>query len=166
MILEAKKLPQYKEIKNLETISKKDGSGIGYEDLIGTWKFNSVWKIGSEKIDNISSSILQVLSAKLEFKKSHSQNKNIDFRIKNSISFGILSIIFCGQASIKGKRPLLIFFFEDLKINFGNFTLVNKPLKKPEQKQMPFFSLIAMSKENNWMCARGRGGGIAIWIKS
>ena len=32
MIPEAKNLPQYKEIKNLETFSKKDGSGIGYED--------------------------------------------------------------------------------------------------------------------------------------
>ena len=29
MTLEAKKLPQYTEIKNLESISKKDGSGIG-----------------------------------------------------------------------------------------------------------------------------------------
>ena len=166
MILNAKKLPEYKEIKNLENISKKDGSRIEFEDLIGTWKFNSVWKKGSEEIDNISSSILQVLSAKLELKKNNSQNNSFDFRIKNSISFGILSIIFCGQASLKGKRPLLPFFFENLIINFGNFTLVNKPLKKPEEKQMPFFSLIAISKENNWMCARGRGGGLAIWIKS
>ena len=166
MILEAKKLPQYKEIKNLETISKKDGSGIRYEDLIGTWKFNSVWKEGSEEIDNISSSILQVLSAKLELKKNNSQNNIFDFRIKNSISFGILSIIFCGQASLKGKSPLLPFFFENLIISIGNFTLLNKPLKKPEEKQMPFFALIAISEENNWMCARGKGGGLAIWIKS
>ena len=166
MILEDKNLPKFMEIKNLESISKKDGSGIGYEDLIGTWKFNSVWKKGSKEIDNISSSILQVLSAKLELKKNNFQNNSGDFRIKNSISFGILSIIFCGQASLKGKRPLLPFFFENLIINIGNFTLVNKPLKKPEEKQMPFFSLIAINKENNWMCARGRGGGLAIWIKS
>ena len=166
MTLEAKKFPQYTEIKNLESISKKDGSGIGYEDLIGTWKFNSVWKKGSKEIDNISSSILQVLSAKLELKKTNSQNNIVDYEIKNSVSFGILSIIFCGQASLKGPRPLLPFFFENLIINIGNFTLVNKPLKKPEEKQMPFFSLIAISKEKNWMCARGRGGGLAIWIKS
>ena len=166
MFFESKQLPQYKEIINLETISKKDGSGIGYEDLIGTWKFSSVWKKGSEEIDNISSSILQVLSAKLELKKNNSQNNSIDFRIKNSIRFGILSIIFCGRASLQGKRPLLLFFFENLIINLGSFTLVNKPLKKPEEKQMPFFSLIAISKENYWMCARGRGGGLAIWIKS
>ena len=166
MIPEAKNLPQYKEIKKLETISKKDGSGIRNEDLIGTWKFNSVWKKGSEEIDNISSSILQVLTAKLELKINNSQNNTEDFRIRNSISFGFLSIIFSGQASLKGTRPLLPFFFENLIINFGNFTLVNKPLKKPKEKQMPFFSLIAISKEKKWMCARGRGGGLAIWIKS
>ena len=60
MTLEEKKLPQYTEIKNLESISKKDGSGIGYEDLIGTWKFNSVWKKGSEEIDNISLSLIHI----------------------------------------------------------------------------------------------------------
>ena len=47
MILEVTKLPEYREIKNLESISKKEGSGICYEDLIGTWKFNSVWKKGT-----------------------------------------------------------------------------------------------------------------------
>ena len=165
MILEKNFLPEYKEIKNLESISKKDGSGICFEDLIGIWKFNYVWKKGAEEIDNISSSILQVLSAQLELKNNSSQN-NIDFKIKNSISFGILSIVFCGQASLKGSRPLLLFFFENLVINIGNFTLLKKNLKKPEKNQMPFFSLISINKKNNWMCARGRGGGLAIWIKS
>ena len=139
MTLEAKKLPQYTEIKNLESISKKDGSGIEYEDLIGTWKFNSVWKKGSKEIDNISSSILQVLSAKLELKKTNSQNNIVDYQIKNLVRFGILSIIFCGQASLKGTRPLLPFFFENLIINIGNFTLVNKHLKKPRRKANAFF---------------------------
>ena len=41
MTLEAKKLPQYTEIKNLESISKKDGSGIEYEDLIGCLLYTS-----------------------------------------------------------------------------------------------------------------------------
>ena len=163
MIYDTQKLPHYKDIEILESISKKDGSGIVYEDLLGIWKFNSVWKKGSKKIDDISSSILQVLSAKLELKKNDSQN-NI-FIIKNSISFGILSIVFYGQASLKGSRPLLPFFFENFIINIGNFTIVNKPLKKPNEKQMPFFSLIAICKENNWMCARGRGGGLATWVK-
>ena len=69
MSFESKKIPEFKKIQTLESVSKKDGSGIGYKDLIGIWKFNSVWKKGSEEIDNISSSILQVFSAKLELKK-------------------------------------------------------------------------------------------------
>ena len=166
MILNVKMLPDYKEIKKLENISNKDGSGITYEELIGIWKFNSVWKKGSEEIDNISSSVLQVLSAKLELKKKDFKDSNFNFEIKNSINFGVLSIIFHGHASLKGIRPLLPFYFENLKINIGNFTLFNKALKKTEEKKMPFFSLIAISKENRWMCARGRGGGLAIWIKS
>ena len=165
MTVESKKLPQYREIKNLESFSKKNGSGIKYDDIMGIWKFNSVWKKGAEKVDRISSSILQVLKAKLELKKNNPQN-NVNFEIKNSISFGILSIVFCGKAFLKGSRPLLFFFFENLKINFGNFTLINTPLKQPVKKQMPFFAMIAISKENNWLCARGKGGGLAIWIKS
>ena len=102
----------------------------------------------------------------VSLKKTNSQNNIVDYKIINSVSFGILSFIFCGQASLKGTRPLLPFFFENLIIKIGNFNLVNKSLKKPEEKQMPFFSLIAIGKEKNWMCARGRGGGLAIWIKS
>jgi len=166
MVFYAENIPNFKELINLESISQKDGSGICSEDLIGIWKLNFVWKKGSKEIDNISSSILQVLSAKLELKKNNSHNDNFDFNIRNSISFGILSIIFCGKASLKGTRPLMLFFFEKLIINIGSFTLFNKSLEKPEEKLMPFFSLIAISKENNWMCARGKGGGLAIWIKS
>ena len=139
MILEDKNLPKFMEIKNLEIISQKHGSGIGYEDLIGTWKFNSVWKKGSKEIDNISSSILQVLSAKLELKKTNSQNNTVDYKIINSVSFGILSFIFCGQASLKGTRPLLPFFFENLIIKIGNFNLVNKSLKKTRREANAFF---------------------------
>ena len=166
IMLDVKNLPEYEEIKNLERIAKKDGSSISYEQLIGIWKFNSVWKKGSDQIDNLSSAILQVLSAKLELKKKNSKTSNLNFEIKNSISFGVLSIVFYGHASLRGIRPLLPFYFENLSINIGKFTLVKKLLKKPEEKRMPFFSLIAMSKEKNWMCARGRGGGLAIWIKS
>ena len=166
MFFDSNRLPNYKKLINLEVISKKDGSGINYEELIGIWKFQSVWKKGSDEIDNISSSILQVFKALLELKKPISEKANQNYEIKNSINFGVFSIVFYGYALLKGTRPLLLFHFENLKINLGNLTLINKKLKKPEENKMPFFSLIAISKEHNWMCARGRGGGLAIWIKS
>ena len=158
-------LPDIKDIKQLEQNSQKEGSGIVYEELLGIWRFQYVWKKGSDEIDNISSTILQVLSARLELTKRDPEN-NLNFAIKNSISFGILNIIFTGSASLKGLRPLLPFYFDNFKINIGNFSIINKSIKKPKEKEMPFFSLIGISKVDNWMCARGRGGGLAIWIRS
>ena len=157
--------PDIKELKLLEKNSQKNGSGIMYEELLGKWKFQYVWGKESDEIRNIPSSILQVLSARLELKRKNIEDQS-NFEIRNSIDFGLLNITFIGSAELKGLRPLLIFYFQELKISISNFSIFNKELKKPEDKKMPFFSLIGISTKDKWICARGRGGGLAIWIKS
>ena len=160
-----KYFPDIKELKLLEKNSQKNGSGIMYEELLGKWKFQYVWGKESDEIRNIPSSILQVLSARLELKRKNIEDQS-NFEIRNSIDFGLLNITFIGSAELKGLRPLLIFYFQELKISISNFSIFNKELKKPEDKKMPFFSLIGISTKDKWICARGRGGGLAIWIKS
>ena len=160
-----KDYPDIKELKLLEKNSQKNGSGIVYEELLGIWKFQYVWGKESDEIKNISSSILQVFSARLELNSKNKEDQ-VMFKIKNSINFGLLSIIFIGSAELKGLRPLLTFYFEELKITITKFPIFYKKLKKPEDTKMPFFSLIAINNKDKWMCARGRGGGLAIWVKS
>ena len=159
-------LPDYKKILSLEKIANKDGSGINFGELINKWKFLYVWKKGSDSVDNISSSLLQVLSASLELSKIESKDDKQVFEIKNSIKFGILSIVFLGKAFLKGDRPLLYFYFENLYIKVGNFNLINKSIEEIKIKNMPFFSLIAIDKRKEWLCARGKGGGLAVWLKN
>ena len=160
-----KHFPDINEIKLLEKNSQKNGSGIVYEELLGIWKFKYVWGKESDEIKNIPSSILQVLSARLELKSKNKEDQ-INYEIRNSINFGLLNITFIGSAELKGIRPLLAFYFEELKISISSFLIFNKALKKPEDKKMPFFSLVGISTKDNWLCARGRGGGLAIWVKS
>ena len=160
-----KDLPDINEIKLLEKNSQKNGSGIVYEELLGIWKFKYVWGKEPDKIKNIPSSILQVLNARLELNSKNKEDQ-INYEIKNSVNFGLLNITFKGCAELKGLRPLLTFYFEELKISFSNIPIFNKRLRKPEYKKMPFFSLIGMCVKDKWMCARGRGGGFAIWVKS
>ena len=160
-----KDIPDIKELKLLEKNSQKNGSGIMYEELLGKWMFQYVWGKESDEIKNISSSILQVLSASLELKRKNIEDQQ-NFEIRNSINFGLFNIIFKGSAELKGTRPLLTFYFEEFEISISNFPIFNKDLKKPEDKKMPFFSLVGISNKDKWMCARGRGGGLAIWIKS
>ena len=159
-------LPNYKEIVSLEKIANKEGSGIIFDELIGKWKFQYVWKKGTDSVDNISSSLLQVLIASLELSRSESRDDAEVFVIKNSIKFGILSIVFSGKAFLKGNRPLLYFYFKNFYVQISGFNIINKALKEVELKKMPFFSLIAIDKTKQWLCARGKGGGLAIWINS
>ena len=160
-----KDLPDINEIKLLEKNAQKKGSGILYEQLLGIWKFKYVWGKESDEVKIIPSSILQVLSARLELRSKNKEDQ-INYEIKNSINFGLLNITFIGSAELKGLRPLLAFYFEELKISISSFLIFNKELKKPEEKKMPFFSLVGISTKDNWLCARGRGGGLAIWVKS
>ena len=154
-------IPPHQKLLELEKISRKDGSGIESESLIGLWKFVSVWKKGEEKEDPIASSLLRIFSASLEITKDQSNQ----FGISNYINFGLLSIRFSGAGNLKGKQPLLPFFFEYIELKAASSILLSQSLKIPEESKMPFFGLIAMGKDGKWLSARGRGGGLALWVK-
>ena len=160
------KLPEFNKIIDLEKFANKSGSGISYERLIGCWNLRYVWKKGTKKVDNISSSFLQILSASLQLSKSDSADENQGYAIQNSIRFGLFSIVFKGEAFLKGKRPVLFFFFNKVIFSISTINLLEKDLEKPATKKLPFFSLIALEENNDWLCARGKGGGLALWIRS
>lgn len=165
MIIQEYKFPNYEEIQKLEKKANKEGSGIEASDLEGFWKFQYVYRKGSMIIDNISSSLLQILCASLELKNYIIQDDLPTFEISNSIKFGILSIVFSGNAYLKGSRPLLNFYFKNLYIKVFNIPIFDKSLKETSPQKMPFFSFIALGENKKWVCARGKGGGLAIWIK-
>mgnify|MGYP001358904432 CR=1 FL=1 len=158
-------LIDHDKIIKLERSANKDGIGIVFDELIGKWKFKYVWKKGSDSIDNVSSSLLQVLEASLELCIFETKEDLQTYEIQNSIRFGIISIVFKGKAFLKGTRPLLYFYFQNLIIKLGSLNIFTKAFQKIELKKMPFFSLIFIDKEKKSLHARGKGGGLAIWIK-
>ena len=87
-------LPSLHKLKELEKSARGDGSGIEFDSLLGLWKFNSVWKQGSETEDSISSTLLQILSASLELKKDAQKPAAEKCTIANEIKFGLLTLIF------------------------------------------------------------------------
>ena len=103
---------------------------------------------------------------KLLIKREEESKDDIsDLIIRNSIKFGIVSIVFVGSAFLRGKRPLLNFNFDSFYFKIGSLNLLKKKIQKVEPLKAPFFSLIAIDRNKKWMCARGKGGGLAIWIK-
>ena len=155
-----KSLPDYKDLILLEKIARSKGSGIEHNNLIGCWRFKTVWKKGSSEPDSISSTFLQVLFAKFELSKLDENS----FEIANSIKFGVLFLRFSGIANLERKQPILYFSFDKLELFIGSTRVFQKKfdviLKKNKK---PFFALIAISENFSWLSARGKGGGLAIW---
>tara|TARA_Y100001968_G_C19033132_1_gene560803 strand:- start:75 stop:584 length:510 start_codon:yes stop_codon:yes gene_type:complete len=156
-------LPSLKQLLALEKTAKVEGSGIDYDSIIGLWKFNSVWKKGSDKEDSISSTLLQVLSASLELKKDKQNPEEKSFFISNSIQFGFISLRFTGKANLERKQPLLPFSFESIQIKLSSITILKRSLQTNKQRERPFFALIAIDSKGQWLSARGKGGGLALW---
>ena len=158
-------LPSLNKLKEFEKKARVEGSGIEFNSLLGTWKFYSVWKQGSDKEDAISSTLLQVLSATLELNKEKQNPKKDTFIIANSIRFGLLTLRFSGCANLERKQPLLPFSFDCIQIKFASLTILKKSLSTPDRKKRPFFALIAVDSQSRWLSARGKGGGLALWVK-
>ena len=159
------KSPDLEELLLLETFAKKSGSGIELDSIIGSWKFLSVWKKETDQEDSLSSSLLRLFSARLEVRKIESSGSFPSLSIENSIEFGSLSIRFVGFGGLRGDQPLLPFFFEFIELKLGSVVLLKRALVVPEQKDMPFFAFIGKAENGEWLSARGRGGGIALWFK-
>jgi len=158
-------LPGLEELLDLEKLSRKEGSGINFTSLIGLWKFVWVSKKTKEIQDPIASYFLRIFSASLVLNESQEKPNSNKFDIINSIQFGSLFIRFVGAGELKGSQPILSFFFKYIELKLGEKVLFKRLLEMSDEEKNPYFVLIAMDSDRKWLSARGRGGGLALWLK-
>jgi hypothetical protein len=144
-----------------EAKARIGGSGIQAAALQGQWSPHRLWGRGSKTESHGQVKLLQWLQASLSITgTSGSETENLN--VCNSVTLGPLSLRFKGPGSLQGQRPLLFFNFESLALELGGTTLLQRALPSPKPKRTPFFALIAV-EDDQWLLARGRGGGLAIW---
>ena len=145
----------------LEATAKKRGSGIVHENLNGVWRLQHTWTGTGTNPWPGTDFLLRSLGARLELKGS-----GTDWKIVNQVMAAGVELRFEGEAQLKGKRPMLIFRFETVKLLLAGRILLERKLPEPPSRRMPFFALIAMADNGGWLAARGRGGGLALWDKT
>ena len=145
----------------LEATAKKRGSGIVHESLNGVWKLQHTWTGTGTKPVPGTDFLLRSLGARLELKST-----GTEWEIVNQIMAAGVQLRFEGEAQLKGKRPVLMFRFETVKLLLAGRILLERHLPEPPSRRMPFFALIAMADNGGWLAARGRGGGLALWEKA
>lgn len=145
------------------------GSGVAeaVHPLTGTWTLEQLWSAKGDKPIPLSAAILRSLGACLQVGDRAADDS---FPLRNGITVGNLALDFHGRAVLIGRRPLLVFGFDRLTLSFGERRLWQRsldsmpgPADLQGSRRQPFFALIACDRDEGWMAARGRGGGLALW---
>lgn len=157
-------LPDGSGLQALERRSRHEGSGLAPEALIGRWQLERIWAKGRSEPSRAASSALRACHACLSIAPAEDGG----LRLTNAIALGPLHLCFHGPGQLKGRRPLLVFSFDTVVLSLAGATLWTGTLPKPAPGREPFFALIASAAAGNgghWLAARGRGGGLALWVR-
>jgi len=142
------------------------------ESLLGDWRLyftaprQAKLKSGSAQGNGFY--IPQWAPAQISF---HAKELN-QIEISNQIQFGSLLFKLTGPARYLGKKNLLAFDFIQMQLRLFNRTVYqgkfrsSKSLGNFEQQpisKLPFFAFFLVTED--YIAARGRGGGLAIWVK-
>lgn len=93
--------------------------------------------------------------------------------IENQVRLGWFMLRFSGPAKFQPKKNLLAFDFTQVELWLGDQRLFSLPIRgraTPEGfeqtaiAKLPFFAFFAATED--YLAARGRGGGLALWAKS
>ncbi len=160
----------------LEKQAKQERFTIPQADLLGTWQLClSAGKQAKYKAGQPVGSgfyIPQLAIASIQFALDPVQPNRL--QIANELRVGPLKIRFTGPARYPGKKNLLAFDFTQLSIHcFGLRLYQGKFAARKYQAstfeataigKLPFFAFFAATED--YIAARGRGGGLAIWVKA
>jgi len=93
--------------------------------------------------------------------------------IRNQISLAGLTLKLTGPCRYPGKKNLLVFDFTRVDVRVGDRPLYQGNIRGGEAKaqefpekpiaKLPFFAFFRITE--NYIAARGRGGGLALWVR-
>ncbi|MEB3170259.1 MAG: hypothetical protein VKK43_02690, partial [Synechococcaceae cyanobacterium] len=146
---------------------------VGASDLPGRWQLQLVWPRRGGSPQATASALLRALEACLEIGEAGPDGL---LPLRNSVALGPLELRFEGEGTLTGRRPLLRFWFQRWQLRLAGRPGLGGTLTRPAERSLPFFALIGVGSEgededesrgedgdNNWLAARGRGGGLALW---
>ncbi len=162
-------IPEAQWLLERERRSRREGSGLSQAALIGSWRLERIWSKGSLRPAAVGAALLRGLAARLQLAPGDGEAGGETVRMVNSVRFGALELRFDGVGRLQGRRPLLVFSFDRLRLLLGGRVLLERALPAPDPLRRPFFALIAAEGPGSegtprWLAARGRGGGLALWL--
>jgi hypothetical protein len=161
----------------VEKLAKQTKLDIPITDLLGEWQLS--FATGAKKSKNRAGIRLgkgyyfpQFIPASISFTPDTTTPQTGE--IANQVDVGLIRIKLTGPYKYLGKKNLLAFDFVNFEVQILDRIIYQGKMPKKQKvdrdfvgksiAELPFFSFISAS--NNGIAARGRGGGLALWVRS
>jgi hypothetical protein len=164
-------------LQQAETDVRRSKSNIPFADLAGEWRLCFV--TGASKSKQKRGIKLgkgyylpKFVFASISF--APDVESSTEGVVTNQLKFGSFQLKFTGPCRYPGKKNLLMFDFTQIQIDLFGKTVYQAKIrsgktgtidgKLPESiAKMPFFAFFWAG--TNEIAARGRGGGLALWVR-
>ncbi len=160
-----------------EKAAKQERLTYPFEALLGKWQL--CFATGTKKARKRGGIILgkglyvpKFVAIQISFSASLDQDSTKG-EIGNQVQLGPLLLQLTGPAQYLGKKNILAFDFNYLLLCLFGRILYNKQIrsgKAPTEDfyeqpiaKLPFFAFFVVTED--FIAARGRGGGLALWIR-
>lgn len=160
-----------------EKFTKQQRLTYSFESLLGKWRL--CFATGTKKARERGGIILgkglyvpKFAAIYISFNAALEQGLSRG-EIGNQVQLGTVSLQLTGPAQYLGKKNLLAFDFNQMAIALFGRVVYNKPIRSGKVQsedfynqpiaKLPFFAFFLVTE--NFIAARGRGGGLALWIR-
>ena len=144
-----------------------------FAQLLGSWQLRFV--TGTKKVRQRTGVVLgsgQYLPSWVGITLAYEADSATTGRMINRVSLGGLTLIVSGPCRWQSPRNLLAFDFTRLEIKLGRLRLFQGFLGKGAEREARFFQssigkqafFVFFLIEERVIAARGKGGGLAIWV--
>ncbi|MBE9216744.1 hypothetical protein IQ247_29520 [Plectonema cf. radiosum LEGE 06105] len=159
-----------------EKTAKQNKLNYSYSQLIGTWRLGFI--TGTQKTRKRAGVVLgagKFLPKLVKIKLAYSQSEDSQEQgnVENSVELGLLKIVLTGSVQFWAKKNILAFDFTRMRLSLSGLKLYQGYIRggkdreaifyKQTLKQQAFFTYFLV--EDNYIAARGKGGGLALWTK-
>ncbi|MGA1621874.1 MAG: hypothetical protein ACO36E_03990 [Synechocystis sp.] len=146
-----------------------------FQQLLGTWQLRFV--TGTKKVRQRAGVVLgagQYLPNWVGITLAYEADSATTGRMINRVSLGALTLVVSGPCRWQSPRNLLAFDFTRLEITLGLLKLFQGYLGNGAEREAKFFQssigkqafFVFFLLEERVIAARGKGGGLALWVKT
>jgi len=165
------------ELIAAEKAAKQTKIDYSFSQLTGNWRLGFI--TGTKKTRKPAGVVLgagRFLSKLVKIQLSYSKSEDSPEKgnVENSVQFGLLKIVLTGPVQFWSKKNILAFDFTRMQLSLSGLNLYQGYIRngkdreenfdKQTLKEQAFFTYFLV--EDNYIAARGKGGGLALWTRS